>query len=203
MTTQLTTNMTLYKDTSLELQETSKLILRKGSRNQGKRNGLNRSLDFYNRSLDTGASTHAAPLIGRRPRNRLHMDLNRSLPKMISQKKQPKSRYSKELRGFSVALSPEMQSKVDYFITPYNKELHCHRFMDFSKQAERRSTHTATPQVSQENWSKLMNFITKHEKVSFRQSLSSINDRLYKELNKFMGKEKITEDTTPKELEKI
>lgn len=56
-------------------------------------------------------------------------------------------------------------------------------------------------QIKQDHWNKMMKFIITQERSSFRNSLNSINNRLYLELNKMMKKDE--KQRNSKELEAI
>lgn len=97
--------------------------------------------------------------------------------------KKPRKRCSSRFKEFSVAVNPKLQSKIDYFITPYNNTLHCNKHMEIE---DSRALYSSMDGRDSSKWEKLMDFITKQDKLSFRQSLNSINNRLYMELIKMV-----------------
>jgi len=79
-----------------------------------------------------------------------------------------------------------LQSKVDYFISPYNKTLHYNKSMEFEDQHKMIQEVQSSEDPSNKKWKKMMEFIVNQEQKVFRHSLNSINNRLYIELNKML-----------------
>ena len=107
----------------------------------------------------------------------------------------------------SIAVDPKLQSKVDYFISPYNKTLHCNKSMEFEDQHKMIQEAQSSEDPSNKKWKKMMEFIVNQEQKVFRHSLNSINNRLYIELNKMLKisdkKKKTEEEAQIKEIEEI
>lgn len=70
-------------------------------------------------------------------------------------KKQPMSPVQKNLIKYNILPSDNLQKKIDYFFTPYNRKLAFNKHMSFENEAER-------------EWTDLTNFILKEDKATFR-----------------------------------
>lgn len=94
------------------------------------------------------------------------------------------------MKGFHRIPDARLQSKIDYYMTPYNKTIHYDKHMDFdSMKGIVNLEEKGDRWTSSNKWEKLMKFITQEEKNTFRHSLSSINKGLYLELNNMIKKE--------------
>ena len=101
----------------------------------------------------------------------------------------PKRRWTSELKNYSQLPNARLQSKVDYFITPYNRTIQISKHMEFEDIKELLNQADTKRNLGENKWGKLMNFITKAEKNFFRHSLHSINNGLYLELHNMIKKE--------------
>ena len=81
--------------------------------------------------------------------------------------------------NFNPVPDNDVQKKIDYFITPYNKVKVVTKFMSFNDKEEK-------PQEepdSHEKWKKISTMILNQNKHSLRNTLMNINDRLYKRVD--------------------
>ena len=77
------------------------------------------------------------------------------------------SKIMENLKKYTVVPTENMQEKIDYFFSPYNRKLNFSKFMKFEEE---------------QSWIELTDFILKEDKDIFRKSLNSINNGLYLEL---------------------
>ena len=101
---------------------------------------------------------------------------------------QPERRWTSEIKNFSHIPNAKLQSKVDYYITPYNKTIQVDKHMEFGEKSSN-FRKESLEEFSENKWGKLMNFITKAERNVFRHSLHSINNGLYLELHNMIKNE--------------
>jgi len=73
----------------------------------------------------------------------------------------------------------ETQKKIDYFITPYNSAKVVTKFMNFNE----KETQGHVQLDSWYKWKKISGMILNQDKYSLRNTLSTINDKLYKTID--------------------
>ena len=89
--------------------------------------------------------------------------------------------------NFNLMPNKQMQKKIDYFLTPYNKHKMITKFMSFenlNKDADQNLSET-----SKEKWNKISNLILGKDKKAFRKALFWINNKLYIELGNTLNKQ--------------
>lgn len=101
----------------------------------------------------------------------------------------PKRRCTSELKNYNQLPNAKLQSKVDYFITPYNRTIQISKHMEFEDIKQLLNQADTKENLGINKWGKLTNFITKAEKNFFRHSLHSINNGLYLELHNMIKRE--------------
>uniref|UniRef100_A0A7S3NBJ8 Uncharacterized protein n=1 Tax=Euplotes harpa TaxID=151035 RepID=A0A7S3NBJ8_9SPIT len=120
--------------------------------------------------------------------------ISRKMPKLRQSsatfdQSDPRRRCSSELKNYTIVPNATLQKKMDYFITPYNKTIHLDKHMDFGDFKTLINSEQTKKCFGRNKWSKLMDFITKSERKSFRHSLNSINNGLYLEMNNMVKHE--------------
>lgn len=81
--------------------------------------------------------------------------------------------------NFNPKPDSKTQRKIDYFITPYNDVKVVNKFMSFNERENLLSSDIS----SKEKWKKISTMILSQDKHSLRDTLSNINDKLYKRVD--------------------
>jgi len=81
--------------------------------------------------------------------------------------------------NFNPLPNDETQKKIDYFITPYNNAKVVTKFMNFNEKDNFEQVGIS----SHYKWKKISGMILNQDKYSLRNTLSTINDKLYKTID--------------------
>lgn len=106
-----------------------------------------------------------------------------------TRKVERRSALIENLENFKAIPSDYLETKMDYFFTPYNKGLYYQKHMDFDNMANSDPLELSLNEKASGNFKKLMDFITKEDTKVFRKSLKNINKTLYLELYNIHKKE--------------